>query len=215
MFAIFSQLLRHYTSFQKESVMSWCVPEWLRVSAVVALCSLPTALAQSGGLSPEWDVRKNLDALAAQARRMKPLLDDLKPQEWVAKGAPDTYVAQWKSAQSEIDSLVTTSENLAREPERLTVALEAFFRMESLESMLGSLSEGIGKYQNPALANLLRSLMTENATHREKLHRYIVELAAAKEQEFKVVDREAQRCRGLLSRQPPSAQNNDKKMEPK
>ena len=182
--------------------------------AIVVGC-LPSASGQQTGLSPQWDVQKTVGALAVEARRLKPVLDQVKPQEWLSKGAPETYLAQWKSTRSEIDSLVITTENLAREPERLTLALETFFRLEALEAMAGSLGDGIRKYQNPALADLLQGVMAQNSGNRQTLARYILDLAAAKELEFKVIDQEAQRCRGAISRQPAPAGKADRKVEPK
>ncbi len=70
----------------------------------------------------------------------------------------------------------------------------------TLEVVLTSLVDGARKYQNPALADLLRSLMNENSASRQQLRQYIVDLAAAKEQELKVMDGEAQRCRQITSK---------------
>ena len=67
---------------------------------------------------------------------------------------------------------------------------------------LTSLIEGVRKYQNPALADLLRGVMSENNASRQQLRQYLVDLAAIKEQEFKVMDQEAQRCREVISGQP-------------
>ncbi len=171
---------------------------------MTALAWLPGALAQPPGLSPEWETRKMLAALAAQAQRLPPLLEQVRPQEWVAHGAPETYVAQWKSTQTEVGYLVRTATTLSERPERLTLALETLFRMQALEAFLNSLAEGVRRYQNPALADLLQGLMGENAANRERLRQYVIDLAAVREQEFEVADHEAQRCRAFLLRQPPA-----------
>jgi hypothetical protein len=176
----------------------------LSLAAVLWLAFGAAAQPQpSGGIAPEWDVRKNLAALAANAQRLQPLLEQLRPQDWISQGAPDTYLAQWKSTQEQVRGLVYSTEQLTREPEKLTAALDAFFRIEALGALLRSLSEGLRKYQNPALADLLLSAAAEGAANRERLRQYIVDLAADKEKQFKVMDQEAQRCRGLLSRKPP------------
>lgn len=175
------------------------------------LASLP-ARPQTGGLMPEWEARKMLADLAAQAQRFKPVLDQLNPQAWVATGAPETYVAQWKSTRNEVDYLVITTKALAEQPEKLTLALEALFRMQALETFMRSLEEGVRRYQNPALADLLSGLMGETQSSRERLRTYTVELAAAKEQELAIMDKEAQRCRAMISRQPAPV---SRKSEPK
>jgi hypothetical protein len=69
--------------------------------------------------------------------------------------------------------------------------------------MLGSLGDGIRKYQDPALAQTLVSLSAENGANRNRFRDYIVNLAAQREQECEVMDREAQRCRGVLAALPP------------
>lgn len=160
------------------------------------------APAQNSGVQAEWDINKTLDSLSATAKRLQPILNQLTPQEWVSRGAPDTYVAQWKGAQAELGYVGDSAKALEKQPERLTLALDLYFRMQGLESRLNSLAEGVRNYQNPAVAELLFGVLSENTANRDKLRQYITDLAANKEQEFKIVDEEAQRCRGVLSRQP-------------
>lgn len=164
-----------------------------------------TPPAAEQGVTAEWDVKALLDSLSKQAERLKPILDQLNPQEWVAKGAPQGYVTQLKSAKDELGYLVGSAQHLTKQPERLTLALETYFRMQALDSTLNSLAEGVRKYRNPAVADLMKGLMTENSNNREKLRLYIVDLANTQEQQFKVVDEEAQRCRGMLGRQAPGS----------
>ena len=74
---------------------------------------------------------------------------------------------------------------------------------------LGSLMGGVRKYQNPALADLIESVAAEATGDIDHFEQHIIEMADAKEQQFALVDREAQRCRATLSRQPaaPPASN--------
>ncbi len=175
-------------------------PLWLVLVSVPALAQ--SAPRTTTGVEAEWDIRPAVDRLTAQAARLKPLLEQLNLQEWVANGAPDTYVAQWKSAQVELQGVLTVAESFKRQPERLPLAIDTYFRLERVENKLGSLLDGVRTYQNPALADLIRSLIVENSTNRERLREYIGELANTKEKEFEVADREAQRCRGQLMKQP-------------
>lgn len=172
------------------------------LAAVAAMGWAVCLRAQSEGLPPEWELRKDLDSLVEQTRRLKPLLDAVKPAEWVQKGAPAAYEGQWKSVQSESDYLVGSAGELAKTPERLTIALETYLRLESRNALLVSLSEGIARYQNPALADLVRSAMVDGAAAGEKLRQYVVQLAALKEGQLSVADQEAQRCRTMLLQQP-------------
>jgi len=170
------------------------------------LCSLflLPILAQcqnSGGVSAEWDISPTIDALSAQAKRLKPILDQLTPQEWVAKGASDTYLQQWKRAQDELGYLTDSAKAVGQQPERLTLALDTYFRLQSLEMRLNTLVDGVRNYQNPAIGDLLMGVLAENSANRDKLRQYITDLAATKEQEFQIVDKEAQRCRAQLTHQ--------------
>lgn len=188
---------------------------WLGLCCLLGSFGGVSVSAQTVELPPEWEVRRDMSALAQEVRRFKPILDEVKPQEWVSKGAPEAYQTQWKSVTNEIEYLTRATQELASQPERLTLALETLFRMQSIESILVSLDEGIRKYQNPALADLLRGEINQNIAHREKLRQYVVALATTKELEYKIMNEEAQRCRGMLSRQPAPKPTSDKPAEKK
>jgi hypothetical protein len=158
--------------------------------------------ATDGGVASEWDARKLIDALSSQAQHLKPIIDQVQPAAWVAKGASETYVAQWNTAQAQLKYLIAASDAFSRQPERLPLGLEAYFRMQTVESTLSSLTEGVRKYQNPALASIMQSVIAENSTNRDRLRQYLQDLATQKEEEFRVADREAQRCRAALLQQP-------------
>ena len=182
------------------------------------LCSLAIAVAvplasaaQSEGLPPEWEIRKNLQELAAQMKRFQPLLDSFDTNIWKQHGAPDAYAAQLTAAKSQITYLADAAERLARQPEQLAVALETSFRLQALETGVGSLTDAVRKYQNGAIAELVQAQMTESAPQRDKLRSYVVALAAAKEQQLAVANEEAQRCRAVLSRQPPAVKKQERK----
>lgn len=162
----------------------------------------PLLHAQATGVSTEWDARKMLQALTLQTQHFKSVIARVTPEGWVAKGAPQTYVTQWTTAQTEMNYLLGSIDALARQPERLPLALDAYFRMQAMESTFGSVIEGIRKYQNPAIADLLQGVVNENSANRDKLRQFLTDLATQKEQEFQVVDKEAQRCRGVLMKQP-------------
>ena len=161
------------------------------------------SFAQTTGIATPWDTTPMVAALSAQAARLKPILDQLTPQEWVRKGAPEAYVAQWKGAEDELGFLSDSAKALEKQPERLPLALDTYFRLQSLELRLNSLVEGVRNYQNPAVGDLLIGVAAENSANRDKLRQYITDLAATKEQEFEIADKEAQRCRGMLTKQTP------------
>ena len=164
---------------------------------------LSPAFAQTTGVANPWDTAPMIASLSTQAARLRPILDQLTPKEWVAKGAPEAYVAQWKGAEDELGYLSDSAKALEKQPEKLTLALDTYFRLQSLELRLSSLVEGVRNYQNPAVGDLLIGVAAENSANRDKLRQYITDLAVTKEQEFEVADKEAQRCRGILNKQAP------------
>src|SRR5665213_3365711 len=169
---------------------------------------LPLALtlpAHAQGLSAPWDISQTLVSLAAQTQRLTPILEQLTPAQWEAKGAPPAYTSQWRNARSEVGYLLNAAQNLRKQPEKLTLALETLFRLQAVESQVNSLVDGVRRYQNPAVGDLLVSVVSANSANRDQLRQYITDLAQTKEQEFKIVDAEAQRCRGSLSARPATA----------
>ncbi len=45
------------------------------------------------------------NGMSRHAARIEPMLRQLKPADWVAKGAPDAYVNQWNSALIEVQGI--------------------------------------------------------------------------------------------------------------
>jgi hypothetical protein len=157
------------------------------------------------GLETAWEIAPVLQEVAAHAGRLLPQLDRVDAQAWVAKGASDTYMAQLQSSKDQARALAAGAKALAASPERLSAILELLFRMQGLDTMLLSLEEGMRKYQSPAAAQQLAGIAAENGAGRDRLERYAVNLAAEREQELAVMDKEAQRCRGLVTQAPPKA----------
>ena len=75
-------------------------------------------VAQQAGVPTEWDVQKLVSDMAAQSARMLPLIEQIRPKEWVTRGASDTYVQQWDSAHAQAQTVKLSADNLVREPER-------------------------------------------------------------------------------------------------
>lgn len=169
------------------------------------LASLASSQVPAGGLPPEWETRKQLSALVATANRLDPVLGQLNPEAWKENGAPEAYVRQWQNTRKALSYLQISADRLAKDPNRVTFAMDTYFRLQSMEQMLGSLAEGVRRYQNPAIADLLMGIANENSANREFLEQYMKDLAATHESELQVMDTEAQRCRSILSKQPPPA----------
>jgi hypothetical protein len=70
-------------------------------------CVLSTAFAfplGPKGLQPEWDIQKTWSDLRACQSPVAAAGWD-RPQGWVSKGAPDTYVTQWNNAKIQAKAL--------------------------------------------------------------------------------------------------------------
>jgi hypothetical protein len=145
-----------------------------------------------------------LTNLEARARQLGPMLDKLKPETWVKNGAPQAYAGQLTAARNELNYLLGSAQQLAADPENLPAALDTLFRMQALNSTLGSVLEGMRKYGNPAIADLVQAMEDENDHNRDRLKQYVIDLATDKEHELKVMDAEAQRCRAAISNERPS-----------
>ena len=178
-------------------------------SALVFFCALLVSLlfsrplpAQTQGLPPEWDVRDMLTSLTSQTKRLQPLLEQIHPQEWISKGAPDAYAGQLEELRKQIGYLEQTAGELSREPERMTKALETYLRLQSVEVMIDSMADAVRRYQNPAMADLLQGATNDTAKYAGQLRDYLVELVATKEAECDIADKEAQRCRSELIQRP-------------
>lgn len=173
-------------------------------STAIFLCLTSLAFGQGAGVTPPWGIQPMLRALVQETQRLNPILRDLQPQDWVAKGAPESYVQMHGNVLAEIRYLSDRIGELEKDPERMTPALEAYFRLQSLEAALAALGEGVRRYQNPALADLILGVISENENNRSRLRSYLVELVSTKEHELRIMDNEAQRCRGTILRQPPA-----------
>ena len=182
--------------------MRWALRSFLWIPFTAFLHSQVPASPQSG-LLPDWDIRVVLEEIGAHAGRLQPMLDKIDAKAWVAKGASDTYQVQLQSSKDQARALESGAKGLARNPEKLSSCLELYFRITGLEDMVASLEDGIRRYQDPALAQSLAALVAENGANRNRFQTYIVNLATQREQECAVMDQEAQRCRAVMSTQPP------------
>jgi hypothetical protein len=150
-------------------------------------------------LETEWEIAPVLEEMAAHAGRLVSDLERVNVRAWVNKGASETYLEQLQSSKEQAKALADGAKALARNPEQLSAGLVVLFRVQALEAMLGSLVEGLRRYQSAGEAQRLGSLSAENGANRDRFQRYLVNLAADQEQRFQVMDKEAQRCRSLLS----------------
>jgi hypothetical protein len=176
----------------------------LFVTVLAGPLTAQTATAEANGVTPEWDVRSYMSSLVADVQRMQSLLNRVDAPHWVKRGAPDAYIQQSKSSVEAIQHLVEATDALSREPERLPAALETFFQLERMELLVTSLNNGVRKWQSEYTANEISLALSANMVHRDRLRQHIRDLAAARENEFRIMNEEAQRCRGTLTKAAPA-----------
>jgi hypothetical protein len=165
----------------------------------------------SVGLPPDWDAGVIIGEMGNHAARLLPTLNKIDAKAWAAQGASETYAAQLQSAKDQASAIAAEAKTLSRNPEKLSGCLEFFFRIQGLEQMIDSLDGAVRKYQSPALADELAAQSAENGTNRNRFQTYVVTLAAQREQECAVMDKEAQRCRSVVATEPPPAASTGRK----
>lgn len=143
------------------------------------------------------------DEISKRADRLQPMFDQVHAADWVAKGAPEAYVSQWNSLNSQNSAITTDMAVIAQHPEAMSDIMKALFRIHRFDADLTGFLAGVRRYQNPSLADLMESVASGDQNGVEKLQQYALDLAGEKERQLDVEDKEAQRCRGTLATQPP------------
>src|ERR1017187_6984806 len=90
------------------------------LAAAGALACWVTVPAQPPPASPvDPQTAAIFTRIAQHVARLEPMLEQVRAADWVAKGAPDTYVAQLTSARGQIGAIGTEMTTLAQHPENL------------------------------------------------------------------------------------------------
>jgi hypothetical protein len=190
----------------------------VRLALVLIACSAVWAQTEPAqpsqpaatGLEPSWNIAVVVEEIGRHTTRMLALTEQLDAAGWERRGASGTYTAQLESSRQQMHAVQLEAAALARNPERLSAALQLFFRLESLQTMVRTLEEATRKYQSEKLAQSLAALAGEGGANFERLRAYIVNLAQERETQFEVMDREAQRCRATLMAPPPKSSGRKK-----
>ena len=160
---------------------------------MLSICVLAICGAQE--LPPEWDARKLAQTVVEATHQLEPIMVRINPAEWTSNGAPPAYSFQLERIKNGVSYLVISAKQFSVDPQKLSAALDTYLRIQWLETQIGSLEQGVRKYQNPALADLLMAAVSDNAIARTQLQQYVLALASYRETEMKVMAREAQKCR--------------------
>jgi hypothetical protein len=158
-------------------------------------------LAAPQGLAPDWELKPNVLRIAQDSAPLRPLLEQLDPAKWETPGGPSAYQAQLRESLQAIDDLHNAAARLAENPSKLTVALETLLRLEHLVARVQSIAEGVRRYQNPAVAEILEGVLAAPLNSRDWLRTHVSEVAATREKELEVAQKEADKCRAQIQRQ--------------
>jgi hypothetical protein len=170
------------------------------LAGAAALYAQPEVGPQAAsGMETPWQIAPVFEEISTHAARLLPALDQVYARAWVQRGASDTYATQLDSCKAQARAVADEAKVLAANPEKLSSSLTVFFRIQAIDAMLGTIEEGLRKYQSPADAQNLTALAAEGGASRDRLQLYLVNLAAEREKDYQVMDREAQRCRGLVT----------------
>ena len=184
-----------------------CAVLLLFVGQVFAQQSPPASQSSApipAGLEADWDIAPVLQDIAKYTDKLLPAFDRIDARAWVDRGASETYAEQVQLCKDMVKTVAATARDLAQNPEQLAASINLFIRMQNLDVMLLSVEEGVRKYQTEADAQALAGIEAEGGPTRERFQQYIINLAGAREQDLKVMDEEAQRCRGIVTL-PPAA----------
>ena len=182
---------------------------WLIIISVAARFAYAQEVPQVklAGVQTPWDVRTIINRLVEENERFQPVFEAIHPQDWIANGASAVYVSQLAQAQQQSRDVIAISKLLAQKTDQMSLALDDYFRLEALDTTARSLEEGARRYADRVFADKLSALIAHNFSAREQFRDYLASLASTQEQNFKVADQEAQRCRGIISREPAPPRN--------
>ena len=118
----------------------------------------------------------------------------------MSKGASETYVEQLESSRQQARALADEAQvAVAKSREALRRRSQLFFRIEEPgDHARFACRKAPANIRTPQVAQALAATYAEGGANRERLRGYIVNLAAEREHQFEVMDREAQRCRATL-----------------
>jgi len=165
---------------------------WLGVGAQQPVSPDPTQVTAIAG------------EISQRSEHLKPMFEQVHAADWVANGAPEAYVSQWRSLAEQNDAIVADMSGIAQHPEAMSDIMKALFRVYRFDGDLNGLLGSVRRYQNPALADLIESVAAGDQDGVGKLQQYALDLASDKERQLDVENNEAQRCRSMLAGQPPA-----------
>lgn len=145
-----------------------------------------------------------LRLLVVQTERYQKAVAEADTAAWTAKSGSgsDAYAPHKEALLKQIGYLTQMTNQLYAHPEKLPLALDVLFRLQSLENATLALAEGAQKYDAVKVFDELHRLMEQNIDLRTQLRDYVMDLSVTKETEYTIAEQEAHRCQAVLNRNP-------------
>ena len=144
---------------------------------------------------PRWQVEELAQNIVKNVDTAAKVVVELRPREWVQDGAPRAYIEQHATLMEEMEQVKLSAMALGREPESLTYTVDTYLWLDRVDTLLSSVTAGVRRYYNSAVADLLDSARNRNSEGVVTIMLYMRQLAVHVEETLKVAHREAQRCR--------------------
>lgn len=157
------------------------------------------------------DVTALTGEISQRSERLKPLFAQVHPNAWAQKGAPQVYVAQWKSLEDQNTSIQVDMADAGQHTDAMPAMMSALFRVHRFDADLLGMIPAIRRYQGEQVAGQIEAVFAGDQRAVEKLQQYVLELANEKERLLELENSEAQRCRAQLAGQPSATKKSNGK----
>lgn len=175
---------------------------YMRIALVLVFLGSFCCLSGQEGTVPRWEIIELAEDLYRNAGKVREILKRVRPGEWNQAGASSVYVSQRAVLKDNVNSLTLSAQEMIREPEKLSAAINTFLWLERVGSMVDSVAAGVRRYQSTALADFLESAGAKTLSSENLFKQYIRQRAVDQENELAIASDEAQRCRSELLKIP-------------
>lgn len=159
---------------------------------------LPARAQQAGlpdrqaGIAPDWEVRRMVEEAERRISQLAHVVQQVHEDTWppAAKSERESL----GSVRAQLTALEQNLTELKREPERLSVLLEAVTRLDTILRQLDALRPAIVRYQDPGLAIDLDRLLAGPSASREKLFSHASDLARFLEDQIRFLKQDIAQC---------------------
>lgn len=163
----------------------------------------PTPAAQApAGLTPPWEVKAMIQQVQESVNKTNAALGQLQVLTWKGTGASN-YVAVVEATRREVMAISVGLGHLADHPEKLSAVIRIFLALQQLEPNLDSLSRAARQFQGPEAGRAMEDATNGLLNQREKLVKYVLELADFLESNSAITQQELESCQQQLWKRPP------------